>query len=338
MSINHIVIIVKENHTFDNYFGTFSGTEGSQLPQAPNPPGFDPDHKHRTWMKRMGNTQYEEGYREEDIPGYFFLARNFTLCSRYFSEVAGPSTPNHLMLIAADAPIIENPKNHYRPNASAAYSLRSLPEVLEKEKLTWGNFGGYAFKYINGLDGHSSNHKNEEFEKFARAGNLPNVSWVYGEPFSEHAEKDASKGNITEGSQWTLKQIQAIIDGGLWNKTMIIITWDDWGGWYDHVDPPVVEKWNPSMAQNADEAFPDYNGDPFRYGSRVPCLVVGPYAKAGHLSKELNSHVSVVGFCQQIFGLPEVHSRATKSNCLGDCVDRKQTPLPPPDLSHYIGS
>jgi phospholipase C len=147
-SIEHIVIIVKENHTFDNYFGTFAGAEGTLLAAAPDPPPDDPDHKHQTWMKRQELAKRVQ-YKEQDIPDYFDLARRFTLCDNYFSEVAGPSTPNHLMLICADAPIINNPAHHYRPRPGEGYDLRSLPLALERAGLTWANYGGYAFHYIS---------------------------------------------------------------------------------------------------------------------------------------------------------------------------------------------
>ena len=113
--IEHVVIIVKENHTFDNYFGHFPHATGVALPPADNPPTADPDHKHQTWMNRDNDTRYHVQYGQTDLPGYWQLAREFTLCDNYFSEVAGPSTPNHLMLICADAPIINNPAHHYRP-------------------------------------------------------------------------------------------------------------------------------------------------------------------------------------------------------------------------------
>jgi phospholipase C len=125
--IDHVVIIVKENHTFDNYFGTVSGANGATLALAQNPPPDDPNHRHEAWMARAGDTIHEVQYGKDDIPGYFDLVARFTLCDNYFSEVAGPSTPNHLMVICADAPIINNPHNHYRPNAASRYQLPSLP-------------------------------------------------------------------------------------------------------------------------------------------------------------------------------------------------------------------
>jgi phospholipase C len=132
--IEHVVIIVKENHTFDNYFGTFEGADGATVGRAENPALDDPDHKHQTWMDRAGDSVHRVQYKEGDIPLYFKYARDFTLCDKYFSEVAGPSTPNHLMLICADVPIINNPAHHYRPLPNEGYKLKSLP--LDWRKLT----------------------------------------------------------------------------------------------------------------------------------------------------------------------------------------------------------
>src|SRR6266704_6288357 len=107
--IEHVVIIVKENHGFDNYFGTFPGADGATLARSPNPPPKDPNHRHEAWLTRA-TTAVREQFVEQDIPAYFAYARQFTLCDRYFTDVAGPSTPNHLMVMAAASPFIDNPK------------------------------------------------------------------------------------------------------------------------------------------------------------------------------------------------------------------------------------
>lgn len=326
--IEHVVIIVKENHTFDNYFGTFPGANGDLLDSAPNPPDNDPDHKHQTWMGRDGDTTYHMQYGQHDIPEYFDLASRFTLCDNYFSEVAGPSTPNHLMLICADAPIINNPAHHYRPKPNEGYDLHSLPIAIENQGLTWGNYGGYAFHYITELIGHVNNHGRDMFMEHALRGELPSVSWLYGDgkpDLSEHPTQ-----NVSDGCTWTKQQIDAIVSGGLWEKTVVFITWDDWGGWYDHVVPPVKEVWDSSYAQRAPDAFPEFDGQPFRFGSRVPCLVISPYAKQGYISHQENSHISLLRFCENIFGLTSLNNRDAQSNGMSDCFDFNQTPLSPP--------
>src|SRR5438876_2899966 len=101
-------------------------------------------------------------YKEEDIPPYFALARQYTLCDHYFSEVAGPSTPNHLVLICADSPVINNPHHPYRPSPTDMYYLSaSLPTGLEQGGLTWGNYGGYPFHYIKDLAGDHKNYTSD---------------------------------------------------------------------------------------------------------------------------------------------------------------------------------
>jgi phospholipase C len=119
-------------------------------------------------------------------------------------------------------------------------------------------------------------------------------------------------------------QVNAIVKGGLWPNVAIFITWDDWGGWFDHVTPPQVEK--------VKDAVPSYSADTsqYRYGSRVGCLVLSPYAKPGYLSKGLHSHVSLIKFCETTFGLPSLNKRTTATDGMTDCFDFSQKPLPPP--------
>lgn len=318
--IRHVVIIVKENHGFDNYFGTFPGAGGIVLPRSPNPPPLDPDHRHAAWLTRK-TTAAKTQFVEQDIPAYFAYARQFTLCNRYFTDVAGPSTPNHLMLIAADSPIIDNPPRYRRGAKAPLYKLPSLPAQLDKAKLSWGNYGGYAFDFIKGLAGRNT-YPPEQFKTDALAGKLPAVSWLYApHDASEHPPdpqdtNDPLAGNVTHGMQWTVDQVDAVVRGGLWPSSCIFITWDDWGGWFDHVDPPEIEKWT--------------DGTQFRYGGRVPCLVLGPHAKRGHLSSVLYSHVSLLKFCQQQFKLPSLNARTAAAQGMDDCFDFNAPAGPPP--------
>ena len=308
--IEHVIIIVKENHGFDNYFGTFPGANGdSSLAHAPNPPTSDPSHTHESWLSRK-TTAARLQYLEADIPQYFAYAREFTLCDNYFTAVAGPSTPNHLMLIAADSPVIDNPHT-YRGRPQVAYNLRSLPDLLEAANLTWGSYtSGYPFDLIMNLG--SRNRKNQsEFAKDAAAGTLPNVCWIYGtQGLDEHP-----LGNVTAGMNWTVALVNAVAQGPLWPKCAIFITWDDWGGWADHVDPPALEQWT--------------DGTQFFPGGRVGCLAIGPYAKRGYISKAQHTHVSLLKFCENVFRLPNINARDAASDGMEDCFDFAS----PPDLT-----
>lgn len=333
--IEHVVIIVKENHCFDNYFGTFPGANGEKLKRAPNPPSRDLNHRHDAWLMRKKTAAHVQ-FVEQDIPAYFAYARQFTLCDNYFTDVAGPSTPNHLMLIAADSPIIVNPSRYRLPVGAPLFKLPSLPRSLEKVKLTWGNYGGYAFDFIEGLQGQRK-FTSEQFKKDAAAGKLPTVSWLYApHDASEHppGNNDAGNplvGNVTHGMQWTVDQVNAVVQGGLWPKTAIFITWDDWGGWDDHVDPPNVEQWkHDPQHPEWDGNRPAWNGTQFRYGSRVGCLVLSPYAKSGYISSVLHSHVSLIKFCETRFGLPPLNARTADADDMSDCFDFARQPAAPP--------
>ena len=140
--INHVVIITKENHTFDNYFGTFPGATGVALPHAADPHP-DQGHGHDAWLAHSGaggvtgtaKTQYQAA----DIPSYWAFAQQYTLCDNYFTDVAGQSEPNHLFLIAADSPLIDNSSSSRRYQPQPPFDIPSLPQTLAAAGHTWRN-------------------------------------------------------------------------------------------------------------------------------------------------------------------------------------------------------
>jgi phospholipase C len=314
--IKHVVIIVKENHGYDNYFGAFPGGQGATMAHSPNPPPADPDHRHAAWLTR-DTTAPRVQFQQQDIPGYWDYGSRFTLCDNYFTDVAGPSTPNHLMVIMADSPLIDNPKTNYRKHPGPpVYDQPSLPSQLDAAGLSWRNYNGYAFEFIKHTAG--NNKQWQQFAADAAAGNLASVSWLYADQaLSEHpadtaAEKTAGAGNVTKGMQWTVDQVNAVMSSALWPQVAIFVTWDDWGGWWDHVTPPELEKWT--------------DGTQFRLGGRVGCLVISPYAKKAYVSHVQHSHVSLVRFCETTFGLPPLNARTSASDGMEDCFDFTQLP------------
>lgn len=305
--IRHVVILFKENHAFDNYFGTFPGANGATMPHSPNPPTHDPNHTHKGWLNRATGAVRQQ-FLESDIPVYFAYARQFSLCDNYFTDVAGPSTPNHLMLLAAASPIVDN------PSGNPVYDLPSLPASLDAAGLTWGNYGGYAFGLIKAL---ATRHQlpSDQFAKDAAAGKLPAVSWVYApHAFSEHPPDAPDKGanppvgNVTNGMEWTVSQVNAINQGGLWPQTAIFITWDDWGGWYDDVSPPQL--------------------DEHGLGFRVPLLCVSPFAKSNYVDHTQYEFGSILRLVEMRFNLGSLGRTDARAQAPLNCFDFKHAARP----------
>lgn len=314
--IHHVVIFFRENHTFDNYFGTFPNANGVVLPAAD--PSANPPHDHKTWLS---GAAVKGQYSSKDIPAYWSYAQEFTLCQNYFTDVASNSYPNHIFAIAATSPIINNP-----PAAAAPFNIDSLPLHLTKAGLDWRHYGTEAWHYLGNLPaGHGFSV--DEFARHAAAGALPSVCWVYSpKGLSEHPPE-----SVTDGSEWVARQVQAIVQGGLWSTTAIFITWDDWGGWFDHVKAPEVSTWpTPDASTDPSMRHREFDGTQFRYGNRVPCLVLSPFAKPRYLSSVRHSHASLVRFCESTFGLDPVNPQ-NPADDMKDCFDLSTTkPLPPP--------
>jgi phospholipase C len=156
---------------------------------------------------------------------------------------------------------------------------------------------------------------------------LAQVTWVTPSgTYSDHPLQ-----NNGSGPSWVASIVNAIGDSAYWANTAIIITWDDWGGWYDHVAPPKVlvncSQW----------------GCGYVYGFRVPLIVMSPYAKAQYISHTAHDFGSVLNFIEQNFGLSSLgYADAATSDALSDCFDFSQTPLKfqaisaPMDAQHFL--
>jgi len=141
------------------------------------------------------------------------------------------------------------------------------------------------------------------------SGNLAAVSWV----IPTNTASDHASGTDGTGPSWVASVVNAIGSSQYWKDTAIIITWDDWGGWYDHVPPPAI--------QNS-----------YEYGLRVPLIVVSPYARAAYISHVNHDFGSILKFIEKVFGLGEIDPAVgyadARADDLSDCFDFTQTPLP----------
>ena len=160
----------------------FPGANGdASLPQAPDPV-HDPNHNHEAWLRR--NNQggaVKLQYGAADIPAYWAFAQQFTLCDAYHTEIASQSEPNHLVLIAASSPLIDNfhaahPGQHGQP--SPPFHMPNLPATLATHGLDWRNYSDpneAYFDSIAGLAGDPSNVSSAQFDVDVARGYLPAV-------------------------------------------------------------------------------------------------------------------------------------------------------------------
>lgn len=154
---------------------------------------------------------------------------------------------------------------------------------------------------------------------------LPQVSWV----MPDGANSDHAAISNGSGPSWVASIVNAIGNSPYWANTAIIITWDDWGGWYDHVAPKVV---NDGVSWGSGNV----------YGFRVPLIVVSPYAKAAYISHTTHDFGSILKFIEATFDLPSLGYADAPADDLSDCFNLTQTPITfqkisaPLDAAHFI--
>jgi phospholipase C len=276
-------------------------------------------HGTPNWRKRPAWVMETLSYVDDAvIPNYWAYAKYYSLCDAFFSSLTGPSAPNHLYTIAAQsAAIVDN--NHLGGKNLGVFSFPSVIELLNhagiswtyysepspKEESLWNPLPGfkkYAAKSGLTVDDHLG--KTSDFINDVKNGLLPQVCWVT----PSTAESEHPPQDITVGMWYVTDLINAIMQSSYWKNCAIILTWDDSGGFYDHVAPPQV--------------------DEFGFGFRVPAIVISPWSKSGkviHTQYDLTSTLKLV---EAKFGLGSLMGRDASANSMLDCFDFTQAPLP----------
>ncbi len=309
-NIKNIIVLIQENHSFDSLFAEYPGANGQSFPIAC--PTVIQD---KIYDFREPTTPFACTYRKEDVPNYWNLAQSFALCDNYYTEVKGASCANFLMLIAAQTPILEDPTGPFRC-PDYCIEVPTLVNQLDKRGFTWHDYGG-IYGPIRSLTARSEITYNSmgNFKQDAAAGNLQNIIWINsflvgGDKTSGHVP-----AKICDGENFAVDIINAVMNSQQWPSTLLFLVWDEWGGFYDHVTPPLVE------------SLPD--GSPFRFGNRVPCIVVSPFAKPGFVSHTQYSHSSILQSIETIFDLDPLNDRDGQANSMLDCLDFTQTVIEP---------
>ena len=340
-AIKHIFIFVEENHTFDNYFGYYPGVNGlaNATPQVfkngtvvkpfeidSSTVNHDLCHlwqcaqadynkgQMNGFLTPAGEASKETmGYFNPDlIPYYWDYASQYVLMDNWYTPFMGPSLPNHIYLIAGQS------GNITTNNASVTFSFPTIVDELDAAGVSWAYYAGSHY-YTNGWNPLPSSttylkaHPNDEglketntFPLDISAPNFPSVAWVMPETdaLSEHPPY-----NITAGQDYVVKEINDIMNSRYWSSSAIILTWDDYGGWYDSATPPQV--------------------DQYGLGFRVPALIISPFAKQGFVDNTLSEHASTLKLIETVFHLPSLGTRDAKANDLLEAFNFNQQPRHP---------
>jgi hypothetical protein len=326
--ISHVVVLVQENHTTDNYFrsmAAFGANVATGWPKSPNPPTRDQPHDrhaYRDWLTKKitgAHLQFDTG---TTLPFYAWLAATGAFLENHCSGFGTNSTPNHLLIVGGQTPTLRNPPRGQPP---PLWDMPSLPGHAGDHQLTWRTYtggSGYPVEFYKQLKGSKNIVRSADIIKDAAAGKLPALSMVWHDsPLDEHPVADVSVGM---DATWQI--VDAVAKAGLWASTVFLLTWDDWGGYDDHVPTPNVEH------------TPD--GVQLAYGPRVPLLMFG-----GRVRRTIDSrwctHSSVTKTAVQLLGLPPLGvPRVDQDAGLVDLVDLSAnaviSPVPPAHGSTII--
>ncbi len=375
--VKHVVILIQENRSFDNFFATFPGADGATT-------GKTHDGKTVPLVKRRLRdrldiahewptfvTEYDGGKMDgfdlvrigpggglaphhlyayqyvdpADLQPYWTMARQYVLADHMFERQSSGSFIGHQDLIAPGTPIApgeslaniptQEPwgcdapegtktglltKSHFFPTRGPFPCLDypTLRDTLDAKSLSWKYYAP-AFKYSSGgwlwtaFDAIRAVRYGSEWQTnvvtpptkiFAdiAANNLAAVSWVV----PDKRDSDHPVTGTNRGPSWIAQVVNAIGKSPAWKSTAIVVIWDDWGGFYDHVPPPQL----------------DYQG----LGFRVPMLVISPYARKGYISHTPYEFASILRFVEDNWGLPRLGTSDRRATSIGDVFDFTKPP------------
>lgn len=359
--IEHIVVVMMENRSFDHAFGWLPNSDGMQAgleyidrdgvahPTAPLAPDFrgcgreDPDHSYAGgreqynqgkmdgFLRSGRNDDYTIGYYvEADRPFYNSLARQYTAMDNYFCSFLGPTFPNRLFLHTGATDRLTN-----------TFSESTLTPIWERLQTAgisrgyyWNNLpvtGFWGARYM------PISHSYADFLDDAARGALPAVTFidpVFTLSDSGVGNDDHPHADIRRGDAFLSQTFRAVARSPNWESTVFIVTYDEWGGFFDHVAPPRV------IAPN--EVDPDLIGGRALLGFRVPVVVASPWTRGNFDNPRVNhllfDHTSVLQFIEWRFNLKPLGARDASDEIgnLAMALDFDRPQVEVPDLPEVI--
>jgi len=316
-SVERVVIMVQENHTTDNYFrglAPYGAAVATDWPIAANPPAKDNPHDREAyfeWLTGASTGAHVQFDTAAVLPYYLYLAATGAFLENHCAGFGTNSTPNHLLILGGQSPTLKNPSE----TAPPVWDMPSLPGLAEANGIAWRAYAAsndYPVAFYTQLKGSPDLASSSQFLADAKAGKLPALVLLWhNSPYDEHPP-----ANVTEGMDVIWQSVDAVVQGGGWDETVFMLTWDDWGGYDDHVKTPVLE-YTPDNVQLA-------------LGPRVPLLMFGGQVKPG-IDSRWCSHVSIPKTAMQLLGLPSLGvPRLDNDGGLADLVDPSRSPTPAP--------
>ena len=383
-AVEHVVILMQENRSFDHYFGAYKAVRGfndhptgdlgpfaqrdvANVTRAPT--GYllpfhldtgsgvgecthdisnDWPTEHQSWnggaMDNFVATHTAPGhdgplfgpltmgyYERRDLSYHYALADAFTICDNYFCSVLGPTHPNRLMAISGTidpsgdrgGPVLTTQSS---PDIVHSAHWTSVPELLEDAGVTWKTyttpgqgflpqspelgFGDAILQYFAAYKSPSSPLFQraflptypDDFVRDVRSGSLPKVSWIVSpNGYDEHPPAPPAYG------AWFISRVLTalVANPEVWSKTVVFLTYDESGGFFDHVAPPTAPPGTPGEYVTTAPLPPAAAGDagPIGFGFRVPTLVVSPFSRGGYLSSDTFDHTSLIRFLEARFSI-----------------------------------
>ncbi|MHB8571885.1 MAG: phospholipase C [Candidatus Dormibacteria bacterium] len=371
--LNHIVVLMQENRSFDNYLGHLAAfdptlgvepepTTGNQdaagqtvvpFHQTSYCESADLDHSwtgaHNEWNGGLMNNFVRQNavaadptgsramgyYDQTDLPYYYDLFDHFAISDTYFSGAIGPTYPNRWYLLSATS--FGHTANDIGTNPQTDYSQLSIFDELTAAGVSWKIYFSevpFAVSYANVRNSYQAHLAPvQEFTADSAAGTLPQVAFV--DPFfigEVNTENDGHPpSNVQHDQQFVSGILASLFTSPNWADSAAFLTYDEDGGYYDHVAPP---------AAAVPDSFAPVEGGAFDHtGFRVPFAVISPFSKPHHVSSALPedttnpanpvfsnpahiySHTSITRTIEERFGLPAMTARDASSNDLSDLFD-----------------
>lgn len=347
--IEHTIVIMQENHSFDHYFGRLSqekfyGKEVDGLTfEMSNKdssgrvvfshhetalctanPKHDWDAMHSDWDNgKNDNFVANSGdltmgyYDENDLKFYYSLANQFAISDRYFASAMTQTYPNRFFMLTGTA--FGQVKNQLPLKDKIGFMQKTIFELLNDYGISWKYYkNGLGYLYLFS-DFYYRNRRNvapvSQFQTDLRSGQLAQVVFIDSD---WEGQDEHPGGSIQVGQYFVAGVIKDLVHSSFWPSSVAFFEYDEGGGFFDHVSPPEAcrpDGIDPILQPGAIKGKYD------RYGFRVPFLAISPFAKRHYVSHVTHDHTSILKFIETKYNLPALTARDANADDLSDIFD-----------------